>query len=106
MTIIPATKSENVYGPKLDMNKFHVWMINAAPGDSVIYFRGELATYLVARADDTEALRIAEMASNGERGGKLCLTQKRIAAFDYEYIATKRHRSEPIDKRLYAGLKA
>lgn len=87
--------------PPCPLNALHDWKVAAARGDSYVYFRG----FLAAAADydrdcpepnrnsewfaSKEAANVRDMAYALHERGDVRLVQRRLAPYDYEYIAQR-----------------
>jgi len=77
--------------------KFCAWLAQAAPGDTLEYYRGFLMVDRIPRGrlpegDRTELMRIARRALWAAEQGLVHLVQKRHGADDYSYVAIARPR--------------
>ncbi|SDK45416.1 hypothetical protein [Bradyrhizobium ottawaense] len=87
------------------LSEYYDWMKDAAQGDVLVYWSGDLQFDRQVVIPDGDALRtadrqritalnvVAERVLEDAEDGLLCLTQKRLGASVYEYRATRRRQS-------------
>lgn len=76
----------------IDINEFPAWVAEAKPGDTVCYYRGFLTRDCdpTSEGDTAHARLVRRMAAQSEAGGDVHLTQRKVKADLYEYLATRR----------------
>ena len=83
----------------VNQNGFVDWLVEAKPGDTIVYHRGflPLDTHQPSRRmtdqDRLELARLAEHALFASSQGLVFLLQRRHDAEDYDYLAVARSRS-------------
>ena len=87
------------------LSEYYDWMKDAAQGDVLVYWSGDLQYDRqvvipdgdVMRAADRQRITalnvVAERVLEDAENGLLCLTQKRLGSSIYEYRATRRRQS-------------
>lgn len=83
-----------IIGRHFDMNGFADWVSRARPGERVAYYTGELVRAVDATNDDgtkkePETVGLAGLAYRLHGEGRVCLTQMRLGASKFIYLATK-----------------
>lgn len=92
-------KDDPTVRPRFNQNGFVDWLVEAKPGDTIVYHRGflPLDTHQPARRmadpDRLELARLAEHALLAASRGLVFLLQRRHGAEDYSYLAVARSRS-------------
>ncbi len=64
------------------------WIGYSLPGESVKYYVGSLSN-AIAEGRDPELKAVAAIAREAAASGKVVLSQKRTAPFEFEYFITK-----------------
>lgn len=76
----------------IDINEFPAWVATAKPGDTVCYFRGFLMRDCdpTSEGDTAQARLVRRIVAKAEEDRDVCLTQRKVKADLYEYLATRR----------------
>lgn len=65
---------------------FEAALRNARPGETIVYYTGLL---LADRGTNPDLQDLARAAWQAYQDGDVCLTQRRLGPYVYEYLATK-----------------
>ena len=93
----PASETLQLFGVPLDENGFVDWLIDARPGDALVYYRGHLShdrMPSVSPLTDLKRRKLAEVANRvlvAEAQGLVMPVQRRVGPHEWLYLAIRTH---------------
>lgn len=91
----PTLKPVQVFGIPLDENGFVDWLIDAEPGDTLIYYRGHLSHDRMPSTkvfDDLRRRKLTDLANRvlaAEAQGLVMPVQRRVGKHEWLYLAIR-----------------